>query len=347
MTQGFQGPDHRETIVIIETTPDLIARLRAYADAFDASPAIFTLFPSPFPSASASSSAASAPLFPFAADTDKGLGILLLAASLHRPGARDTASLASSAPSSRHDVPAGVLTGFGADAAALLAALYRDYGNDLFKLNRLPFDPLRARVDAHAADWDAEERARVPGILRSVCDFFYRVGPLSSWVEDEPGWEQRVGEIAQEIYWMGAQSPTRTKARVFLWLACHAPGFAARAAVRTHAARFAWPVSDGHMRFLLDIVKPSRAQASALKRPEARGEAFAALARAVFPEAPWRLYAPLEAFLRHGGAAGLKCRAAVLKKGGCPACALSPLCPAAKNFPATSPAANPQPVPQG
>src|SRR5690606_35307843 len=114
--------------------------------------------------------------------------------------------------------------------------------------------------------------------------------------------------------------------------------------VRAHAARFAWPVGDGHMRFLFDIVKPSRAQATALKRPEARGEAFAALARAVYPEAPWRLYRPLDAFLRHGGAAGLWCRTV---HGTCMACASAPLCPAARHEAQPPRAAIPHSGPQG
>jgi hypothetical protein len=323
--------------VKIETTPEIIARLRGYAEAFSAPPAIFTLFPPAGETRAAHASGdiagasdaapaagrALAPVFPFTPHSDKGLGVLLLAAAVHRPAARaPSAALSATAASpGRTELPEG----FGAEGAILLAALYRDYGNDLFRLNRLPFGPLQARIDVLAAHWDAEERARVPGILRSVCDFFYRVGPLSSWLEDAPDWEQRVGEIAQEIYWMGAQSPTR------------APG-------RPHAARFSWPVSDGHMRFLFDIVKPSRASAAAIKRPASRSESFAELARTVFPQEPWRLYLPLEAFLSRDGAAGFRCRAV---QAGCHLCALSSQCPAAKNFPGPPPAVSAPLAPHG
>jgi len=301
--------------VKIEITPDILNRIRVYAEAFaSCRPAILTLFAAGAPDATDASDASGASsedasLFPFAADSDRGLGILLLASALHRPGAPGSA-------------------GFGAGAASVIAGLYRGYGNDVFRLNRLPFETLRTRTDALAATWDDAERARIPGILRSVCDFFFRVGPLGTWLADAD-WEQRAGELAQEIYWMGARSSTRTKARLFFWLACQIPGFGARADMRPRALRFTWPVSDGHMRVLFDIFKPARGSIAALRRPEGRGEAFAELARRVFPDEPWRLYRPFEAFLCPDGQGGFQCRAV---QGGCRPCALAPLCPAAPHF---------------
>jgi len=332
-----------ERIVKVEAAPDLILALRSYAEPFHADPpAILQLFsgdaplhpqpidpltfsagpgdfdgtgvikdsaPAPQPPKQSVTQYGFEPLFPFAPDSDRGLGILLLAASLYKPS--------GSLP-------------FGAGPARLIAALYREFGTDIFRLNRLPFETLRDVVDAQGREssdlMDADERARIPGILRSVCDFFYRIGPLSKWLAGAEDWETRVGELSQEIYWMGAQSRTRTKARLLFWLACQVPGFGIR---HGQAVDFAWPVSDGHMRFLFDILKPPRGgKAGAVPPPEMRGLLFADFARTVFPEAPWMLYGPLDAFLKPVGGGELACRTV---QGGCRFCALSARCPAAKH----------------
>ncbi len=270
----------------------LLEALRRYAGEFEAadrSPPVFAHFPG-----------GSDPVFPFAPDSDRGLGALLMAAALYRPGGE-------------------------ALAARVVSGLYRRYELHLFKLNRLPFEPLQEAVAALVAPAGLEsaERERIPGILRSVCDFFYRVGPLGAWLADAPDWEERAGMLCREIYWMGARSRTRTKARHFLWLACMIPGFGAR---HPQASSFDWPAGEGHMRFLFDVLRPPRG--FRVPAPEERPAAFSALARAAFPGEPWRLHAPLEAFLRREGR-DFACRAAL---GGCRNCALAPHCPAAARF---------------
>lgn len=352
----------------IELSAAIRDRVRAYAGPFEAHPpAILSLF-----SGRTEAGTSDDGFFPFPADSDRGLGILLLTASLFRPGrpasgAGDPGS-GHGGPSSGPDEvrpvagaadaghvhpgqepePVGrgvwdegrpVGHGYGADEARVIAGLYHQYGTDIFRLNRLPFEALRGRTEALAAHWDVAERARIPGILRSVCDFFYRVGPLVSWMA-AADWEQRAGEIAQEIYWMGARSPTRTKARLFFWLACGIPGFGHRDDMRARARDFAWPTSDGHLRVVYDILGPARmagGPSAVASRPSlgvfrgagTRGEAFAALARALFPEAPWRLYQPFEAFLKPERGGSFRCRTV---QGGCRPCALAPVCPAARNF---------------
>jgi hypothetical protein len=288
--------------VKIEITPDALARLRRYTEAFRANPhPIFAHFPG-----------GADPVFPFAPGSDRGLGVLLLAAALHQPGAESA-------------------------VARVLAGLYRAHGNDIFRLNRLPFEPLRDEVAALAPSWEKTARARIPGILRSVCDFFYRIGPLGPWLagqsgERAPDWESRAGELCHEIYWMGAHSRGRTKARLFFWLACvgdatgegSREGFGAR---HPQAASFAWPVGEGHMRFWIDILKPQRTAGE--RTPEERVTAFAAFARMVFPGESWLLYRALEDFLRRDGTGSYHCRTA---QGGCRPCPLSGLCPAAGHF---------------
>jgi hypothetical protein len=279
----------------IEAPPVLLAKLRLYAEPFhDRRPPVFAHFPG-----------GADPVFPFGPASDRGLGVLLLAAALHRPEGE-------------------------AQAARVVAGLYRHYGNDIFKLNRVPFDPLRetlaALVPPASAGADASERTRMPGILRSVCDFFYRVGPLGAWLAAAPDWETRAGELCHEIYWMGLHSRSRSKARLFFWLASLAREGAGETAF-SQAAAFAWPVGDGHMRFWIDILKPGRTAGARV--PEDRVAAFAAFAGEVFPDAPWRLYQPLDAFLHRDGRGGYACRAV---QGGCRPCPLAVHCPAAPHF---------------
>jgi hypothetical protein len=171
---------------------------------------------------------------------------------------------------------------------------------------------------------DEADRNHIPGILRSACDFFYRVGPLGAWLSSASDWETRAGELCNEIYWMGAHSRTRTKARIFFWLACQIPGFGAR---HSQAGTFDWPIGDGHMRFWIDILKPPLTGGG--RAPEERIAAFGAFAREVFPAEPWRLFQPLDFFLRRDGGGGFRCRAV---QGGCRPCPLAPLCPGAAHF---------------
>src|SRR5690606_32159675 len=262
-TRPARKPVGTDIHVSIELSAAIRDRVRAYAGPFEAHPpAILSLF-----SGRTEAGTSDDGFFPFPADSDRGLGILLLTASLFRPGrpasgAGDPGS-GHGGPSSGPDevrpvagaadaghvhpgqepepVGRGVWDegrtaghGYGADEARVIAGLYHQYGTDIFRLYRLPFEALRGRTDALAAHSVVAERPRIPGILRSVCDFFYRVGPLVSWMA-AADWEQRAGEIAQEIYWMGARSPTRTKARLFFWLACGIPGFGHRDDMRARA----------------------------------------------------------------------------------------------------------------
>lgn len=224
---------------------------------------------------------------------------MLFAASLYRPGREKT-------------------------AAHVLVGLYRRYGNDIFKLNRLPYEPLRDEIAALCPGGDAEDLKGIPGVLRSVCDFFYRVGPLDAWLAAAPDWETRAGELCGEIHRMGLHSRSRTRARWFFWLASHQPGFAER---YPQAAAFAWPVGQGHLRFLFDIVKPPRGRAAAT--PEERLEAFMHFAREVFPGEPWRLFRPLDSFLQPVSGGGYFCREV---QGLCRTCPLAVDCPASRNF---------------
>jgi len=286
-----------------------VDRLRRYAKSFDAQEApLFGYF-------SGDPKEGNERVFPFEPGSDKGLGVLLLFAALYRPGT---------------EVP----------TARLIAELYRHFQNDIFRLNRIPFDSLNQVVENvtgktfNSSGQTQEEVARIPGILRSVCDFFYRIGPLGAWLAQAADWETRVMELCGEIYWMGRHSLMKNKARYFL-------GLAAATGAYPQALNFAWPVGEGHLRYYSDLVYSHKASGGA-RGPGAFGakpstgfdgarrlQAFQLLARAVFPEAPWKLFAPLDAYQRRGGSLHFRCREA---QGGCRPCPLASTCSAAPAF---------------
>jgi hypothetical protein len=269
---------------------DVLSHLRLYAAPFaNHPPVIITRFPG-----------GKEPRFPFDIGSDRGLGVLLLYASLYRPGAESR-------------------------AARILAGLYANLGNDIFKLNRVPFEILQMALKNLPIAPDEMEQKRIPGILRSVCDFFYHAGSLGKLLDSSGNWETIVRELSEGIYWMGKHSPWRTKSRYFLWLASFQPGFAERF---PQAARFSWPVGDGHTRFYYNIVRPV-ARLAPESTPETRLQIFTELGRDAFPGKPWRLFQPLDAYLRMEKEHEYLCRKI---QGGCQPCALAKLCPAAGNF---------------
>jgi hypothetical protein len=239
------------------------------------------------------------PVFPFEAGSDRGLAILLMAAALHRPEGEEA-------------------------AARLLSGLYARFGAEIFRLNRIPFDALAAAVEASGTFPEGAERKRVPGILRSACDFLDARGPLGAWLEaprGAPDWEAQARELAGAVYWMGRHSLLKNKARYFFWLVARATG------PRYPQARaFAWPAGEGHARFYHDFL---RAPKSAGLDPARRLALFADLARQAFGDAGWKLYPAVDAYLRRGGPLTFRCREA---QGGCKPCPLAARCPAAGHF---------------
>ena len=268
-----------------EFSAELISRLRKYADPFVAHP----------PSIISHFSGGAEPYFPFEIGSDKGLGVLLLNAALYAPGDEIR-------------------------SAELISGLYSRMGDRIFKLNRIPFEELRKNLSGLPAPSDLEGRKRVPGILRSVCDFFYRTGSLGNWLKGDGDWEGKVLNLSGDVFWMGKTSRLRTKARYFLWLTTFQSDFNSKYAV---GENFNWPISAGHARFRLDFMR-TRGKNFTENTPEYRLQFFTKLARETFPSAPWRLFLPLSSYLKPGKTLGFECRRI---QGGCPSCSLAMLCP--------------------
>jgi hypothetical protein len=233
--------------------------------------------------------------FPFEIGSDRGLGVLLLCAALYRPGAESRAGK--------------VITG-----------LYQRLGNDIFKLNRIPFAALQKALMDLPISPDAEEQKRIPGILRSVCDFFYETGSLEKWLSTTSDWETCAQRISEQIFWMGRHSPWRSKARYFLWLTSFQKEFGER---YPQAMRFNWSVGEGHARFSREILGKKSSAGDAEKRLAF----FADFGRKIFPEKSWVLFQPLDAYLRPEKEHGYLCRKI---QGGCSRCPLKTFCPTAR-----------------
>ena len=212
----------------------------------------------------------------------------------------------------------------------LLGRLWREYGTDFLKLNKLPFDALQTLIegDPGLAGWSIRKQA--PGILRSACDFFYRHGSPLAWVRSVADGEACVQALSEEIFLMGKTTAFKSKARFFLWLLTQLPD--------AHPEEF-WtettllPITPGHLRFLREFGPLRERKSVPWRGPEEKLAYVNRFFRAVAPQAPWSAYAPLDAYLKattpRNDPSGWECRLAL---GGCLQCPLAPLCPGREEF---------------
>jgi hypothetical protein len=278
-----------------ERNPDLLERIRAYVQAFETSrPTLFEHF-----------LGGSDPVFPLEVRSDRGIGMLLFLSSLYQ------------------NIGEGRLVRF-------MAYLWKHYDKDLFRINRLPFTELQAKVQAltDLDDWPLWTKA--PGILRSVADFFFRHGKPLEWARQVADGERCIDILSEEIFLMGRTSVFRSKARYFLWMLTQLPD--------SRPAEFWTPgtrmtLTLGHSRFLWEFGPLKGRKAAPWTTPAEKLDAFNRFYRLLFPHSPWMVFTPLDAYLRpppgyrHGPGVGEPewlCRKHLQ---GCQNCPLAPLCP--------------------
>lgn len=167
----------------------LLEKIRAYASDFAGiKPTVLEYF-----------EGGSKEIFPLKAESDRGSAMLLIYCAL------------------RQNISEELLMGF-------LAHLWKEYGPDILRLNHLGFAELQGRVDAFPGLREWSLRSKVPGILRSACDFFFRRGRLGQWLRNTRDGEECVRILSEEIFMMGKTSEFRYKPRRFLWLMTRLPG---------------------------------------------------------------------------------------------------------------------------
>lgn len=283
----------------VERNKDHIEKIRTYVLGFqNARPPVFDWF-----------AGGREPLFPYAPESDRGTAILLCFCALYQ------------------GVPSGKLI-------RLLAHLHDSYGKDFFRLGKLPFDDLQARIGAwkELRQWDLLSKA--PGILRSVSDFFFKHGRPGRWLHDLADGEAAVNMLCEEIFMMGKTSALKSKPRYFLWLMTQLPG---ADPARFWTASTQLPITPGHLRFLREFGPLKNRKHSPWVTPEEKLAYCNRFFRLLFPENPWCVYTALDSYLKpEGPIPGLLsgpepapprvwlCRNLL---GGCLQCIFAPDCP--------------------
>jgi hypothetical protein len=247
----------------VERNRDHIEKIRAYVSDFrSARPPVFEWF-----------QGGRDPLFPYAPESDRGTALLLCFCALYQ--------------------------GIHAEKLIrVLAYLYREYDSDFFRLSKLPFDDLQARMQrlTDLKDWDLV--SKVPGILRSVSDFFFKHGRLLPWVHGQADGEETVRVLCEEIFMMGKTSALKSKPRYFLWLLTQLPG---AEPARFWTARTMLPITPGHVRFLREFGPLKNRKHSPWTTPEEKLAYCNRFFRMLAPENPWIVYTGLDAYLKPNG----------------------------------------------
>jgi hypothetical protein len=279
----------------VERNKDHIENIRAYVLGFqNVRPPVFRWF-----------QGGEEPLFPWAPQSDRGTAMLLFYCALYQ------------------NIREEKLVRF-------LAYLWKEYDKDVFRLNKAPFADLQQRVQrlTDLGDWVLWSKA--PGILRSVCDFFFKHGRLLPWVQNLEDGEKAVEILSEEIFMMGKTSAFKSKPRYFLWLLTQMEGVDPAS---FWGPRILLPITPGHMRLLREFGPLKNRRRSPWSAPEGKIAYCNRFFRFLFPDKPWAVYAALDAYLKPNGFSRLAgseeerkwlCRDTL---GGCVQCALAAGCP--------------------
>ncbi|HKP97865.1 MAG TPA: hypothetical protein VJ385_19165 [Fibrobacteria bacterium] len=291
----------------VERNRDQIEKIRLYVSGFrNVRPPVFEWF-----------QGGREPLFPLAPESDRGTALLLAYCALYQ-----------------NIRPEKLIR--------VLAYLWKEYDTDFFRLNKLPFDDLQARMRRLTDLDDWVLWPKVPGILRSACDFFFRHGRLLPWVQAQADGEETVRVLCEEIFMMGKTSAFKSKPRYFLWLMTQLPGADPGSFWND---RTLLPLTPGHLRFLREYGPLKNRKTSPWITPEEKIAYCNRFFRMLAPENPWTVYAALDAYLKPNGFSKAPAfpMAATAREGsgpaperkwlcrdilgGCLQCALAPVCP--------------------
>ena len=280
----------------IERNPDLIQKIRLYISDFQKiKPTLFDYFQGGRKEA-----------FPFEAQSDKGCAILLFYCSLNQ------------------NITEEKLIQF-------LQFLWMEYHTDIFKLNRLPFQNLQEKIASEKRFQKWEILDKTPGILRSVCDFFYAKGPILPWIQSQNDADLSAKILSEEIFLMGKTSSQKFKPRYFLWLITQLPN--AKPELFWNSTTQIM-ITPAQIRFLREFGplknKPKMPWVNSLEKSDYCNRFYNFL----FPARSWMVYAALNAYLNPLSINRSPLLLSIEKKfqcrellGGCLNCSMVPFCP--------------------
>jgi hypothetical protein len=203
---------------------------------------------------------------PFPIHSDRGLAFLILFSSLR-----------GLIPDSR--------------LAPVLFELWERWGLDLFRLSHVKYEEL-ANGMVELSGISEGHLQKIPGVLRSVSDFFFKTGSLKNWLDGCKDGDTVLQALSNDIFWMGKSSVYRNKPRFFLWLlnATHYPN--------AELFRMALPpITQGHIRFILEWASTKSKKAFFDASPRIRLEKMAQfLVKSGLPSA-WQAVPALNGFL--------------------------------------------------
>lgn len=214
---------------------------------------------------------------PFPVHSDRGLAFLLLSAALR-----------GLIPQSRLSL---TLLGF-----------WEKWGQDLFRLSHLKYEDL-AQAIAELPGVSPIHLQKIPGVLRSVSDFFFKTGSLSEWLQKSSSGSSVIQTLGDEIFWMGKSSRYRNKPRYFLWLLFATEFPNARLFENVYP-----PLTQGHFRFVFEWATPFFKKQFFAASVSLRFEKMAELMREGGSPSPWFGFLALEGFLEKVDANRFRCQ---------------------------------------
>ena len=257
---------------------ELIGSIRAYVRKFENQrPPLFQYF-----------GKGNKPCFNFPLQSEKGMKVLLIYSALNQDITED-------------------------ELAEFVIKLYARHSDDLFFCNQITFGSLKSSIEYFIpGGWILGQK--VPGILRSVGDFFLVHGDLGSLIQRLKSSEELVKLLSREIFFMGKSSIMKFKARNFVWMLALA--FTGKG-INIWNDSSLLPVSPGANRFMY-FVGPLKSRKAIKLTGEEKIDYFNRFYRFLFPEESWKVNSAFNAFKRRMNSRLFECRSVLSGCGNCP-----------------------------
>lgn len=199
----------------------------------------------------------------------------------------------------------------------LLLGLYTCYRDDLFQISKFPSAELHSTLNQFSQYQTWSLWPKVPGILRSISDFFLIHGSLKEMIRTHSSLSILENFLCEEIFYFGKKSVNRFKARYFLYcLLKILPD-----TLESHPSISLWPHTEGFWRFHHKF-NPSKSFTQV--SPEEILGYVNRLYQKWDPSGKGNAFIAFHQFLQRGGDQGYNCQKQFLL---CTTCPLAEICP--------------------